>query len=136
MKLSLQIFLVIILFLTSCVESRQEDKEKIILYEFFSAYISEKSKPNTNPEVIDSLKKNYCKDEYILFLDTAHFEADPFLDVQDYDKKWLESLTVYIEDPKLNVYKICFHISFNNEQKCVNVKLTNDGKISEVFSDK
>lgn len=100
-----------------------DSKAPETIREFYSSYITEFSKFPPDMDKLQALKQKYCTAELLGRLANAELDADPFLNVQDFDAAWAETLTVNSVDSDPNLFNVCVEIAFNNTTHCVQVKV-------------
>lgn len=127
----------IILTTMSCsqtTENKNPEEDKIIemLKTFYKSYIIENSKNSINTSEIESIKTKYCTTALLEKIKKEELDADPFMNVQDFSKDWVNSLTVN-KDPNLNdnSYKVCFEVT-KEDSRCINVTVVNENKTWKV----
>lgn len=94
---------------------------------FYSAYIYEMSKLPEDSVRINKLIQEYCTASYATRLrelyEQGELDADPFIDLQDFDTGWVNTLT--IQNKKSDEYSVCFMDPTFKEPHCVNVHVAN-----------
>ncbi|MAC96739.1 MAG: hypothetical protein CMC96_14705 [Flavobacteriales bacterium] len=119
-----------ILNFSACDSQNTVSDEVKTLREFYSSYIMENAKNELDFQKIDSIKAIYCTDELLEELKNSELEADPFLDVQDYDKTWAENLKIKKSKIGENNYQVCFKVQFDKSNHCLLISLKKEeGKI-------
>jgi hypothetical protein len=135
-------YLILCFLALSCsspqTEKLNSDNAAIIemLKTFYSSYIIENSKDSTNEKEIESIKKRYSTARFLDKFNNEEIDADPYLNVQDFKKEWVNTLSVKkAHNSKENSYNVCFNILANEKPHCINVSIvkeSNKWKINNV----
>jgi len=112
--------------------------EQIIsmLKDFYTAYIIENAKMPTDYEKINSMKKNYCTANLLNKIEKEEFDYDPFLNAQDSNIEWLNTLTVKKDIKNDNLYKVSYKDTFSGTQvliKLIVIKEKESYKINAIL---
>lgn len=92
---------------------------------FYTLYITECDKMTTDEKAVASIKNKYLTKELSARLSDVGLEYDPFLNAQDCDKAWIETLEIAPETDRENAYKVCYR--YDNEHKnCITLYLAKD----------
>ena len=101
----------------------QANKEKTdFLIEFYKSYLIACDNFKTSHEQLKLLKSKNCTERLLSYLDNNQLDYDPFLDAQDCDMKWLESLNVKPLNKTDNVFVMSYNTGW--QDKVVKLKLT------------
>ncbi len=103
---------------------------------FYSSYLQEFSSFPPDMAKLDALKQKHCTSELLARLQDAELEADPFLNVQDFEEGWSSTMTIASVDSDPDLYNVCVPISYDKSTHCVQVKVKKveeDWKIDEVL---
>lgn len=97
------------------------DEEVIIktIRTFYTGYITENVKMPINGSKILALKKQYCTAMLLDSINNQEIDYDPFLNAQDANLEWLQSLTVQNDTSKNGLYIV----SYTDNGKWIVVKL-------------
>jgi hypothetical protein len=108
----------------SCASSSGQDNDAAVavLGSFYKEYILETSKMPLDMPAIEALKAKHCSASLLAKLKTEELDADPFLNVQDVDAQWAESLEVKPADGGEKKYSVCWQLG-NDGQHCVVVQM-------------
>ena len=95
------------------------------LKEFYTQYITECDKTPTNFDTIEKIKENFLTKALIQKLQMAELDYDPFLNAQDCDKSWIETIEIKPVTETENIYKVCYRSSdFRGEHtNCITLSL-------------
>ncbi len=108
--------------------SQTESKEVKFLKEFYRSYIIENSKDDFDLTKVESIKKKYCTQRFLNELKSLDLEADPFLDVQDYKEKWINTLEINKIDNVGPTFQVCVFFEYNKTTHCVEVTVIKQGE--------
>lgn len=119
--------IITLLFMASCstettgtaTSGADTDKATAAIKEFYAAYIAEMSKMPPNQGQVEALKQKHCTAHFLNVLKDAELEEDPFLNAQDVDETWAETLEVTAKADDL--YSVCYVMGFDNSKHCVEV---------------
>lgn len=142
MQRPLLFLLPLLLYTASCSQSNSSSKNsddlqiKATLKDFYTRYIIETEKATEDWSKIEALKKKYCTSSYLKKLAADEdIDADPFLNAQDVDKNWLNTLTITKDTGnKPNIYKVCFVFEYNQELHCIHVAMVKEGNSWKINS--
>lgn len=119
----------------SCNQGNNSDMKETIK-KFYSSYIIENSQVPEDWDKINKLKKQYCTTKFLAKIEQSELEADPFLDVQDYNEDWINTLNIKEIGNKENpIFSVCFKLDFDGSNHCVKVNMkqeNGDWKIDNV----
>jgi len=121
---------------SNCSYGQSSDSQIVAtINSFYIAYITENAKMPVNEAKVDSIKNKYCTAQLVDTLNNKELEYDPFLDAQDCEASWLNSLLVE-KDPNLNyVFKVSYLDSYNNTRTVIKLAVVQVGteyKIDEI----
>lgn len=139
------LFVVLVFLCNSLFSQNNADslnfKKFEFLHSFYSEYFIAASRDLPDFSKIDSLQSHYCTTELynkLLYLyDAEEIDADPFLESQDPQKEWVESLLINVDDQDNSLFIITYKV---NEQKTNQIQLRvievakNNFKISSIVS--
>lgn len=96
---------------------------------FYTEYIKENAKEQPSESYLINLKSKHCTKSFLKILNTIEIDADPFLNVQDFEPIWSEKLQIKNVNPDdLSNYQVCIPVSYSNSVSCVNVHVVQEGK--------
>lgn len=123
MKLNSWLFFAIVLFsfgTVRCQQSKNIEEDSIcisILREFYSEYITENSKDNTNQQKVSKIIATYCTKSFQKQLKKSEHDYDVFLNAQDCSLDWLSTL-------KINkIEENVFIVSYGSKDDAVKIKV-------------
>ncbi|MDQ2769613.1 MAG: YbjP/YqhG family protein [Bacteroidota bacterium] len=142
MKTKFLISLIIVGFMSmtnyACVQAQNTPSDKqvfVMLKEFYTTYITESSKSlaTDNLDRIFAIQKKYCTVSLLNKINaqfkSGQLEADPFLQAQDIDVSWLNTLSFNKDSRRLNGYRVSYFDSVANEKVVIHLTVVNqDGK--------
>jgi|SRR5690554_4647558 len=103
---------------------KSQSEKALLLKKFYSSYIIENSQVPEDWDKINNLKKQYCTTNFLAKIEKTELEADPFLDVQDYNEDWINTLEIKEVGNKENpVFSVCFKLDFDESNHCVKVNM-------------
>lgn len=105
----------------SCKSPIKQEQAIQTLKEFYTAYLSERSKFPEDTKKIDSLKNKYLTEE--LRTKLLNFDYDLIVNAQDCDKTWINTLSISKDDATDSIYNVCY--TDNIYEKCVKIILVN-----------
>jgi hypothetical protein len=118
--------------------ANREETAVQTLKDFYTAYISERSKPDENWESTVSMKKKYLTKKLQEKLEDEDLDYDPIIDAQDCDENWTKTLEINAEASHENVYNVCFVSFGDNQKKRIKLLLIKDNGnylIDDILSD-
>jgi Protein of unknown function (DUF3828) len=96
-----------------------------MLKEFYTSYITEGTKIESNEDKLESIQKKYCTAKLLTKMkhemEEGEMDSDPFINAQDFDINWLKSLTISKDAQKADVYIVSY--LDNDAQTRTNIKL-------------
>ena len=113
----------IILFSFACTQNQTFSSEKQVislLNNFYTSYITERSKMPEDFDKINSLKTKFLTQKLITKIDTADIDEldyDPFLNAQYCDIEWLKTLIIRKESTDNNCFEITYQKNYFNTEK-------------------
>ena len=124
------IFIVAVLSFTSqyaqC-QNRNDEKEVLkLLNEFYHKYITENSKVPLDEVRINSIKAKYCTSRLINRIKNQRLDYDPFLNAQDCDITWLETLVVN-KGITQNQYIVSYKDNFTKNDVIIKLNVVKQG---------
>lgn len=117
--------LIMILFMASCTGGPNTAAADS-LKSFYKSYIAESNKVPEDQAAIGALKSKHCTAKYLGQLAGEELEADPFLNAQDVDPSWAETLEVTPDDVVKDQFAVCFPLA-DKSKHCVEVTMVEDG---------
>lgn len=118
-------------FMLSCSPA-SKTKAPETIREFYAAYLQAVSKFPPDNAKIDALKQQYCTGDLLSKFENAELEADPFLNVQDFEEVWASNFDVASVDSDPNLFNVCVKISYDNSTHCVQVKVKEVGDVWKI----
>lgn len=126
--------LLVLPLMQSCTPAA-DTKATDAIKDFYGAYIRENSKEPGDMKAVESIKKKHCTSSLLQKLSGEELDADPFLDAQDVDANWVNTMEVLPEGSAENVYGVCFLLTPGESKHCVRVAMKQEGgewKIDDV----
>jgi hypothetical protein len=130
----------IILFFSSNLIAQPKvipsEEQQIIkmLRSFYTIYITENSKENSDEKMLQALKKNTCTNN--LLHNIKGLDYDPFLSAQDCDNNYLKTLTIKKNPKGTNLFKISYMDGYSKKPLVIGltvVKLKDGYKIDSIW---
>jgi hypothetical protein len=94
--------------MTISVQSDDKSQAIEMIREFYTNYIVACDKTPFDPANIENIKNKYLTKELLEKLANAALDFDPFLNAQDCDAAWIETLEVTHESKQENIYTVCY----------------------------
>lgn len=112
-------------------EDNSSDKEIVkMLKTFYREYVSESDKMHVNDQKIELIKKKYCTSKLLKKMGLIEFDADPFVDAQDFEPTLLKTIKFTKDKKSSNIYKTCYFTAFNNKTVCVTLRIA---KVNDIY---
>ena len=112
--------------------SKEESEISNMLKSFYTAYITENAQDREDFKRIEILKTKYCTKSLLNSIRTKDFDADPFINGQDYNEEWVKTLTVNKVVSKNNQFEVCFIVTYDNSLHCVKVTVKKEGEMWKI----
>lgn len=113
---------------------KQDTITKTLLL-FYTSYITESLV--MNDQKISELKKVYITSKFLEKLQKLELDYDPFVDAQDFDESWLESLKVVRSKEINGVYEVYRFDHYNQKYVCIKLRVIKEDcqyKINSILS--
>ncbi|MDR0468098.1 MAG: YbjP/YqhG family protein, partial [Campylobacteraceae bacterium] len=113
----------------SFYENQTDNSAVKMLREFYTQYITQNAKVDGyDHNVIIAIQNSYLSKDLLKKLKEAELDYLPFLNAQDCELDWLETLEIVPQNNDGNSYKVCFYYQ-DNLRKCITLFLVeNNGK--------
>ena len=112
-----------------------EDQILTMLNNFYTEYITVNSKFPVDYDKVSTLKNEFCTARLIHDLENQGYDYDPFLNAQDSDTSWLNSLEILKDPVSKDLYVVSYTDSFTKKKvivKLIVVKIKDEYKIYSI----
>lgn len=103
-----------------------------MLREFYTLYITENDKKKRDTQRIATIKEKYVTPKLLAKIDSAmlyyELDYDPFVNAQDYDTTWINTLEIAPVPERTNTFDICYTYNRNSKSCMTAVLAESEGK--------
>ena len=118
-----------------CAQNYGEDiKIRTMLHSFYTTYISagcEDLSTNYEPK-LNRILKRYCTAKFVKNLtartETGEIDWDPLINAQDFDPKWILTLSIKRNISRINQYDISYFDDYSQKECTMKVTVTKQGE--------
>ncbi len=112
----------------------EDIKIRTMLHSFYTTYISagcEDLSTNYEPK-LNRIKKRYCTAKFVKNLtsrtETGEIDWDPLINAQDFNPKWILSLSIKRNVSRINQYDISYFDDYTHKESTMKVTVTKQGE--------
>ena len=127
---SMSLFLLCISVNVKAQTYAEDLKVIAMLKEFYASYIRAGTEEPSKTYVtkLEAIQKKYCTAKFILWEDkesaNGHLDWDPLVSAQDFDIKWLQTLSIVREFAYPNRYTISYMDNYDHKKVSISLIVT------------
>jgi len=110
-----------------------DNKIKTILHAFYTTYIRagcEELSPNFETK-LERIKMRYCTSKFVKNLkertETGEIDWDPLIDAQDFNPKWIQTLSIKKDFERINEYDVSYFDDYEHKDCIMKVTVSKHG---------
>jgi|ERR1044072_10351 hypothetical protein len=102
-----------------------------MLKEFYTSYITEGTKIESNEDQLESIQKKYCTAKMLTKMkhemEEGEMDSDPFINAQDFNIDWLKTLTITKDPQKADVYIVSYLDNYTKTRTQMKLHVVKEG---------